>query len=254
MSRISSAISSRMRISASIYSDRMRPACLWLLVVLAFLSFSACASSSRGARVKSHAVVSWYGPGFHGKLTASGERYDMDAMTCAHKNLPFGTKLLLKNLENGKSARVVVNDRGPFVRGRDIDLSRAAAKRLGILGPGTGKVRVTNLGRDSRYKKYIKGGGSLQKSSKRYERTARIRTEKRSYFTIQVASFADKLNAAYMKKGLRLNYKRVKVVEKWVDGKRYYRLRVGKFKSETSAEPTVRRLAEEGYNTNVVPF
>lgn len=224
------------------------------MVVLAVLSFSACASSSRGARVKNQAVVSWYGPGFHGKLTASGERYDMDAMTCAHKTLPFGTKLLLKNLENGKSARVVVNDRGPFVRGRDIDLSRAAAKRLGILGPGTGKVRVTKLGRDSRYEKYIKGAKTFQKSTKRYERTARKRTAKRGYFTIQVASFADKSNAAYMEKGLGLNYKRVKVVENWVAGKRYYRVRVGKFKSETSAEGTAGRLAEEGYDTNVVPF
>jgi rare lipoprotein A len=243
-----------MRISASIYSNLVRAVCLWLLVIATSMYICACASSVRHPRVKNYAVVSWYGPGFDGKLTASGERYDMNAMSCAHKTLPFGTVLSLKNINNGKTARVVVNDRGPFVRGRDIDLSRAAAKKLDILGPGTGKVKVIKLGRDSRYEKYIKGGKTLQRSTRKYEKTARKRTKKRGYFTVQVASFADKSNAEYMKKGLRLNYKRVKIIEKLLDGKKYYRVRVGKFRSESSAGPTVKRLAEEGYNTNITPF
>ena len=176
----------------------------------------------------------------------------MNAMTCAHKTLPFGTILSLTNIDNGKTARVVVNDRGPFVRGRDIDLSRAAAKKLGIIGAGTGKVKVTMLGRDSRYSKYIEGGKSVQRSTR--PGSVSSRRAIRSYFSIQVASFADKSNAQYMEKGLRLNYKRVKLVEKWVNGKRYYRVRVGKFRSEASAQNTAGRLAEEGYSTNIVPF
>jgi len=79
-------------------------------------------------------VASWYGPGFHGRKTASGERYDQNKMTAANRTLPFGTKLTVKNLKNGRSCDVVINDRGPYVRGRDIDLSREAARRIGMSG------------------------------------------------------------------------------------------------------------------------
>lgn len=87
-------------------------------------------------------VASWYGGKFHGRKTASGEKYNQNKMTAAHKTLPFGTKVRVKNLENGKSAVVQVNDRGPFKKGRVIDLSRAAAKKLDMLQTGTAKVRI----------------------------------------------------------------------------------------------------------------
>lgn len=90
-------------------------------------------------------IASWYGPGFHGKKTSNGERYNQNELTAAHKILPFGTMVQVTNLENGRSTKVRINDRGPFVGSRVIDLSRAAAKSLGMLGKGTAKVRITAL-------------------------------------------------------------------------------------------------------------
>ena len=95
-------------------------------------------------------LASWYGPGFHGRRTASGQRYDMNALTAAHKTLPFGTKVEVTNLENGRSSLLTINDRGPFVRGRIIDVSRRAAGRLGFRGKGTARVRVQVKGSPTR--------------------------------------------------------------------------------------------------------
>jgi rare lipoprotein A len=89
--------------------------------------------------------ASWYGPGFHGRLTASGERYDQHAMTCAHKTLRFGTRVKVTNLHNGKSAVCRVTDRGPFVAGRVIDVSRAMAARLGMIRSGVAPVSLQIL-------------------------------------------------------------------------------------------------------------
>lgn len=90
-------------------------------------------------------LASWYGgdDGFEGKPTASGEIYDSSKMTAAHRDLPLGTVVEVMNVDNGRSVQVRVNDRGPFVHGRVIDLSRAAASQLGLLGPGVGPVRIT---------------------------------------------------------------------------------------------------------------
>ncbi|MFQ5704485.1 MAG: septal ring lytic transglycosylase RlpA family protein [Gemmatimonadales bacterium] len=88
-------------------------------------------------------IASWYGPGFHGKSTASGERYDQNAMTAAHKQLPFQTWVRVDNLDNGRSVAVRINDRGPFVAGRIIDLSRAAAQAIGMVAAGTARVSIT---------------------------------------------------------------------------------------------------------------
>lgn len=85
-------------------------------------------------------TASWYGSNFDGEETASGEIFDMSEMTAAHKSLPFGTKVKVVNLENGRSVVVRINDRGPFIKGRIIDLSRAAAEKLGLIRPGTAKV------------------------------------------------------------------------------------------------------------------
>lgn len=79
-------------------------------------------------------IASWYGPGFHNRLTANGERYNMNALTAAHRTLPFGTIVLVKNTVTGKTVTVRINDRGPYIKGRIIDLSRAAARELGISG------------------------------------------------------------------------------------------------------------------------
>ena len=87
-------------------------------------------------------VASWYGPGFHGRLTASGEVYDMNAMTAAHRTLPFGTQVRVTNLANNASLDLVINDRGPFVGQRVIDVSREAANKLGFLNDGLTQVRI----------------------------------------------------------------------------------------------------------------
>ena len=87
-------------------------------------------------------MASWYGKPYHGRQTANGERYDMHQMTAAHKTLPFGTVVRVTNLENGKKVEVRINDRGPFKKGRIIDMSYASAKKLDMVGPGVVKVKV----------------------------------------------------------------------------------------------------------------
>jgi rare lipoprotein A len=87
-------------------------------------------------------AASWYGPGFHGRKTASGERFDQHELTAAHKKLPLGTKATVTNLKNGKTVEVEINDRGPYVGGRILDLSKAAAERLGMRHAGTTRVRL----------------------------------------------------------------------------------------------------------------
>ncbi len=96
--------------------------------------------SARGYREEG--IASWYGPGFHGKRTSNGEIYDQYQLTCAHKLLPMHTKVRVTNLENGRSMTLRVNDRGPFVAGRIIDLSQAGARELGVHARGTARVRV----------------------------------------------------------------------------------------------------------------
>lgn len=94
------------------------------------------AEAARLGRDLQRGIASWYGPGFHGRKTASGERFDMGELTAAHKTLPFGTRVLVHNPRNGKEVVVRINDRGPYVAGRVIDLSKAAAAALGFKGRG----------------------------------------------------------------------------------------------------------------------
>jgi 3D (Asp-Asp-Asp) domain-containing protein len=100
--------------------------------------------SSRSAlsSMSSEVIASWYGSEFHERPTASGQRFDMHKNTLAHRTLPLGTKVRLINLKNGKSAEGVVNDRGPFIKGRDVDVSYALAKQLGFVRKGTIKLII----------------------------------------------------------------------------------------------------------------
>jgi len=113
-------------------------------------------------------IASWYGPGFHGQPTANGESYDQNALTAAHPTLPLGTRVEVTNLDTGKSVQVRINDRGPFVRGRKIDLSRGAARKLGMLRPGLSRVRIRPLPAHRT--------GSLQSATSRSRRTLPKRT------------------------------------------------------------------------------
>lgn len=96
-------------------------------------------------RISLRGMASWYGPGFHGNRSASGERYNQNALTAAHRHLPFGTRVLVTNMRNGRSVVVKINDRGPFIRGRIIDLSAAAARVIGVMQSGVAPVRVDVL-------------------------------------------------------------------------------------------------------------
>ena len=89
--------------------------------------------------------ASWYGPGFHGRTTASGERFNMHTATCAHRRLPFGSLVRVTNTRTGKSATCRINDRGPFAGGRILDVSKAVAAKLGMIRAGTARVRIEVL-------------------------------------------------------------------------------------------------------------
>ena len=133
-------------------------------------------------------TASWYGVPFHGRQTACGERYDMYGLTAAHKTMKFGTKLRVTNPDTDQSVVVTITDRGPFIRGRDLDLSFGAAKEIGHLEKGVGKVRIEYLGRDMRYAKRVPllGPGVT------------------GVLTVQVGSFSEQENAARLKQGLRI--------------------------------------------------
>lgn len=119
---------------------RLRTAfCLGLALLTAACAHGSLPSQA-SSRVLEQGRASWYGADFQGQRTASGERFDMHAFTAAHKTLPFGTRVLVRNPRNGKQVVVRINDRGPFSQSRIIDLSRAAARHLGLEGSGHGHV------------------------------------------------------------------------------------------------------------------
>ena len=160
----------------------------WRLPVLAALLAAAlllaagCASAPAGRPGSSErGIASWYGPGFHGRQTANGEVYDQNAMTAAHKSLPFDTVVQVRNRDNGRRVRVRINDRGPFVRGRIIDLSRAAAEAIGMVGPGTARVEVTVVagrkagGRATAGPGWLVQAGAFGERARAVERARRLR-------------------------------------------------------------------------------
>ena len=117
----------------------------WWLVSVLILGAAVLLLAPGPPQYAEVGIASWYGPGFHGRTTANGELYDMYAFTAAHKTLPFGTVVEVVDLDTGRSVVVRINDRGPFVPGRIIDLSYAAAEALGILERGTARVGLIVL-------------------------------------------------------------------------------------------------------------
>ena len=137
------------RVTGRYMGIKMYP--LFLPLLFAFLFLASCASIdyedySEPYDGSEYAVASWYGKELHGRRTSSGQRFDMHDFTCAHRTYPFGTKLKITNIANGKTVECVVNDRGPTSREREIDLSYAAAKKIGIAGKGYAKVRIEYSG------------------------------------------------------------------------------------------------------------
>ena len=156
---------------------------------------------------KTGVTASYYAEDFHGKRTSNGERFNMNDFTCAHKSLPFGTILKVTNLANGKTCEVRVNDRGPFVATREIDLSKAAAIKLGMIGSGTTKVKLeivkkgpnTKLSQQtaaSASKIMAKLGGSSSSSSKTSSTQKKtVNLAPGTYWDIQLGAFSSKENA-----------------------------------------------------------
>jgi len=190
-------------------------------------------------------TASWYGKRFHGKRTSSGEKYDMYKMTAAHRTLPLPSYVRVTNLDNGESIIVRVNDRGPFLHDRLIDLSYAAAHRLGIIATGTGRVRVeTVTGAGPRNELARADSGSTAGAPVR-EVSA---SEERYY--VQFGAFSKSANAQTLVRKLQQNGIGFAHILQGDDG--YFRVRSGPFSSSQSAEQILLRGADLGLSTTIV--
>ncbi|OGW43228.1 MAG: hypothetical protein A2132_07215 [Nitrospirae bacterium RBG_16_43_11] len=195
-----------------------------LFIVIVALIVSSCAfpayRSPYAAGYVERGIASWYGEDFHGKPTSSGEIYNMYDLTAAHKLMPLGTVAKITNLDNDRSVVVKINDRGPFIDGRIIDLSYSAATEIGMMEKGLSRVEI----------KVLKWGKSL------------------SDFTVQVGSFAVEENALRLKEKLNQKYRDAHIITYETNDKKYYRVRVGSTKDIGKAERLAERLSEEGFS------
>ncbi|NWF56465.1 MAG: septal ring lytic transglycosylase RlpA family protein [Syntrophaceae bacterium] len=206
----------------------------WVLLLL----LAACAPKKityppyepgKEIRYRETGIASWYGEDFHGRKTANGETYDMHAMTAAHRTLPFNTRVRVTNLDNGRKTELRINDRGPFVPGRIIDLSRSGAKELEMLGPGTAKVLVEAVG--------FAPGAALS-----LEGT----------YSIQLGAFLERDNAYRFREDLAKRHPHVRVVLWETHTKRFYRVRLGAFRTEEQARRYQENLRKESLSGFVV--
>lgn len=182
------------------------------------------------SRVSQTGIASWYGPGFHGKATASGEVYDQNQMTAAHQTLPLGSKVMVTNLENGSAAEVLINDRGPFAKGRIIDLSYAAAQTINMVGPGTALVRVDVV-----------------------ESPVRLSAIRDSLdYTLQLGSFAQLENAQQLRDRIAKSFTNVTISPLQSRELTYYRVHLGNFSSRGAAEEQARAVSQAGYSVIIM--
>lgn len=187
----------------------------------------------RGEDFRQRGIASWYGKAFHGHKTSNGETYNMYGLTAAHKTLPLGTWVRVRNLDNGRSAELRINDRGPFVRGRVIDLSYGAAKKLGVVGPGTAKVEVVAL-------------GIRKADATRGERYTPIDYYS-GRFTFQVGAFGQRRNAERLRDQLQSRYTNAHI-EPFIKGDEiFYRVRVGLCTTLEEAARFEAQLDRDGY-------
>ena len=184
-------------------------------------------------------IASWYGRKFHGRKTSNGEVYDMYGLSAAHKTLPMGVYVKVTHLGNGRHIVVRVNDRGPFVAGRIIDLSYGAAKQLGIIDSGTAQVEVQALG----YRTIDKNRRASFNPPVNYDSGS---------FAVQVAAFSNSANAYRLVEKVGRQYGKVIVSPGTRNGQRMYRVRVGHFKSLTQAETAARDLVSMGFSGSYV--
>ncbi len=185
-------------------------------------------------------LASWYGGKFHGRLTASGEVYDMNKLTAAHRTLPLGTYVRVTRTDGRGEVVLKVNDRGPFIKGRIIDVSRAGAEKLQMLEKGVAEVRVKALGeRDRR--------------SKPDEMVLRSRPDyRRGSFSVQIGAFTVKENAKKSAVRMRDKYGAAHVAFYDRGDMVFYRVRVGRFKIQEQAENFRLKLINDGWDNSFV--
>jgi len=199
-------------------------------------------------------IASWYGDDFHGKLTANGESYDMYSLSAAHKTLPLPTLVRVTNLENGRSVVVRVNDRGPFVKDRLIDLSYAAANALGFMDKGTTHVRVQTLDQkpDLQARPATTTVPDAIAAPVPVPAPAVITSAKEAGIFVQLGAFGSEANANRLQQSLQPLYPTVRLHPKLVVDRTIYRVRIGPFESMQKVEETVISLQKNGYNQTVV--
>ena len=185
---------------------------------------------STGERLTQTGIASWYGPGFHGKPTASGVIYDQNDLTAAHQTLPLGTRVMVTNLENGRSTELLINDRGPFAKGRIIDLSFAAGEALGMITPGTIPVRLEVM--EAPYK--------LQAIPASLD------------YTLQLGSFSQLQNAQQLRERLSKSFPEVAIIPLQLKELTYYRVQLGNFSNRAAAEEQARQLTQGGFSVIVM--
>ncbi len=173
-------------------------------------------------------LASWYGPGFHGRRTASGEVFDKHAMTAAHRDLPLGTLIAVKNLENGRQTEVRINDRGPFAKRRILDLSYGAAKVLEMVRAGVARVEL----------RVLRLGASLPGEAFT------------AAYTVQVGAFRDPVNAASLLESLVSDFPATEVRSDAT----LHRVQVGRFAAQAEAEELCAKLKQRGFAAFVVPL
>jgi rare lipoprotein A len=188
-------------------------------------------------------VASWYGPGFHGKQTANGEIYDQYEMTAAHPSLPLGSRAMVTNLANGRAVEVRVNDRGPFVGGRVIDLSYAAAHAIGMVGPGTANVRIEVL--ELAQGRRRSPGGPPRPI---VPVAAQVPSDlPRATFVVQVASFTDPGTAEHLRRSIALRFPDAYVDPLETTDGRYHRVRIGPYPLRAVAVARAELVNRLGY-------
>ena len=180
-------------------------------------------------------IASWYGEPYHGRRTASGEVYDMHRMTAAHKTLPFGSIVKVDRRDTGADVKVRINDRGPFIEGRIIDLSFAAAKKIGLDRDGVAPVKIKVVGREE-----------IQPVPPPMTAPG----ESHGCFWVQVGAFSDRDNAARAETELE-RFGEEAVVLEGVAG--LWRVRVGPFEKEKAAEKARNRVTDAWPGAHVVP-
>jgi len=188
-------------------------------------------------------VASWYGPGFHGKATANGEIFDQNELTAAHRSLPLGSRVMVTNLTNGRSVEVRINDRGPYVGGRAIDLSYAAARTIDMIGPGTVPVRIDVLGATPEVPAPQPAAAFVPPPTNDFPSTS---------YAIQVASLTNAGRAEHLRQVLARRFPDTFVsLLEGADG-RYYRVRLGPYAMRAVALARAELVNRLGYPTVIM--